>query len=116
MNNNRKDVIISLQMLINHFNDETKDVPSAVALSFILKDVQQLLNELADTEVENRAKTASVESIKGERNRNIVSGMEMVKDYIQHKLRWYADKDVISKSELLLIIDKCIKEQQEKKV
>ena len=115
MSNNRKDVITNLQLLIHHFN-VTNDVPSAVALSFILKDVQQLINESADLEVDNRAKTASVESIKGERNRNIVSGMEIVKDYIQHKLRWYADKDVISKLELLLIIDKCIKEQQEKKV
>ena len=115
MSNNRKDIVTSLQRLINYFN-ETNDIPSAIALNCILQDVQHLINVITDTEVENRAKTASVESTKGERNCNIVSGMEIVKDYIQRKLRYYGNEDVISKSELLLIIDKCIKEQQENKV
>lgn len=115
MSNDRKDVITNLELLIHHF-DKTKDVPSAVALSFILKDVQKLVNDFAYIEVDNKAKTASIDSVKYQKHRNIVSGMEIVKEYIQHKLRWYADKDVISKSELLLIIDKCIKEQQENKV
>lgn len=99
-------------MLIHHFN-EANDAPSAIALNFILKEFQQLINEFADLEMDNRAKTSLVESVKGERNRNIVSGMEIVKDQIQHELRWYADKDVISKSELLNIIDKVIKQQKE---
>lgn len=112
MSNNRKDVITNLQLLIHHFN-ETNDVPSAVALSFILKDVQHLINEITDLEVISRAYKEVKESADSNKNRDIVSSMKILQEKLQYKLRWYADKDVISKSEIFNLIDKCITEQKE---
>ena len=105
MSNNRKDVITNLQMLTHHFN-ETNDVPSAVALSFILKDVQHLINEITDLEVISRAYKEAKESADSNKHRDIVSSMKILQEKLQYKLRWYADKDVISKSEIFNLIDK----------